>query len=247
MLQYNIESFHKRNIDTAKRHAIKEFPEESAGIIVDDKYIPCKNIAENKELSFDIGPIDVIKAEELGKIQAIVHSHDNHPHASKRDMERQIESKVPWIIINLKNGNVKHIFAWGDQLPITDYIGRPFFHGVADCYSLGRDYYKKELNIELPEYPREYGWWKKNENMLMESILEAGFQIVGSDLKDIKQYDGVLARVNAPMINHSGIYIGENGLLLHHLCLNTNSLSRRDPINCYRDNIELIIRHKNLL
>ena len=73
----------------------------------------------------------------------------------------------------------------------------------------------------------------------------AGFKIVSTDLNDLRLYDGLLARVNSSITNHTAIYIGK-GLLLHHLCLHNNSLSGTAVLNTYRDNIQYIVRHKNL-
>jgi cell wall-associated NlpC family hydrolase len=124
-----------------------------------------------------------------------------------------MRNEIPWGIINLKNGNVKSMFFWGDQLPISDYIGRPFFMGVNDCYSLVRDYYRKELNITLPIWPREYGFWKKGtkefENVVINGLEEVGFKIVSTDLNDLKTHDGLLGQINSPIINHTAIYIGK--------------------------------------
>lgn len=232
-------------IEDAKAHALKEFPKESCGIVVDGKYIPCKNKAPNPEEHFSIG-VDDNYLYLSDRIQCIIHSHNDSAHASKQDMIEQELHGVPWGIVNIKNGTVMDVFFWGDQLPIQDYIGRPFYHGVYDCYALVRDYFRGQHRITLPRNCREYGWWRNGENILEEGLFEAGFEIVGqgaNDLKIIKENDGVLAKVNSTVVNHCGVYVG-NDLLLHHLCLRKSMLSRHDPINIYRQYIYYIVRHK---
>jgi len=112
-----------------------------------------------------------------------------------------------------------------------------------------RDYYRNELDITLPVWPREYGFWKKDdkafENVVMDGLDEVGFKIVSTDPNDLQLHDGILAKVNSSIINHTAVYI-DQGLLLHHLCLHSNSLSNTAPVNMYRNNVVCIVRHKTL-
>src|SRR6476661_4121625 len=51
------------------------------------------------------------------------------------------------------------VFWFGDQLTPAPLIGRGFRHGVHDCYSLLRDYYRSERNDPIIDQPRDWNWW----------------------------------------------------------------------------------------
>ena len=80
-------------------HANQEKPLECCGFIVSNAYLPCRNISTDSD-SFEIDPTDTVKAERLGEIQAIVHSH---PHgtseASPMDKQQMALHGVPWVIV----------------------------------------------------------------------------------------------------------------------------------------------------
>lgn len=216
------EYFSKKIIVAAKKHAMGCFPEESCGLVIKDKYVPCENIAANPLNDFKIKTIFYV--DNSDNINCIIHSHNNYPHISKKDMEQQIVTDVPWGMINVFKGNITGVYFWGNQLPVQDLIGRPFVHGIYDCYALIRDYYRKEKKIILPIYPRENFWWTKNEHMLIDNFKTVGF--IETDKLDLQIGDVILGSVLATNVNHSAIYLG-NGLILHHLY---NRLSRVEPL-----------------
>lgn len=80
-------------------HANQEKPRECCGFIVSNAYVPCRNISTDPD-SFEIDPKDTVKAEYLGEIQAIVHSH---PHgtsqASAMDKKQMTLHRKPWVIV----------------------------------------------------------------------------------------------------------------------------------------------------
>lgn len=92
-------------------------------------------------------------------------------------------------------------------------IGRPFVHGVWDCYGLIRDWYRQERGIELPNFERADGWWEQGENLYIDNYAAAGF--VAHDA-ELQPGDVILMQYQASVVNHAGVYIGD-GMMLHHL------------------------------
>ena len=82
----------------AKQHALEEAPKEACGIVVNDIYYPCKNIADTPENTFAIHPKDFLKARSKGKLQYIVHSHPAGGLASKTDINACKATKLKWYI-----------------------------------------------------------------------------------------------------------------------------------------------------
>ncbi len=223
-----------------KRHAEEECKKgrESCGIIAKDKYIRCENIAEENN-NFEIDSNEVAKYIVDGSLRAIVHSHIDNFHLSKEDMIGQIKSAVPWGVVNVTNGTARGIHFWGESLPIKDLIGREFIHGSQDCYGLVRDYYNKEKDTKLEQFPRDNFWWSNGEDLLSKENFESvGFHEI--DMSGLKVGDVVLFSIRANVVNHSAVYIG-NGEVLHHL---SNRLSRREPIHIWNKYIVCFLRYK---
>lgn len=209
--------------------ARKRAPQESCGLLVAGKYVPLPNVAEDPVANFEIDPTAVLEAQLGGKLQAIIHSHigpDAPNSPSRLDMEMQAAGDVPWGIVYLDPVYKPDLFFWGDQLPIAPYEGRVFRHGVADCFALVRDWYRKEKGVTLKLTPRDPEWWGSGQNVIEECLNTPGyfdFVEVPHDAP-LEVGDVVIGKVGAKVINHTGVYVG-NGLVLHHL---TNRLSRKD-------------------
>ena len=82
----------------AEQHARLCAPQESCGVVVDGKYWPCRNIADDPCGDFVIEPRDYVTASLYGSVQAVVHSHPKGGPASKSDKLSCTGTKVPWHI-----------------------------------------------------------------------------------------------------------------------------------------------------
>lgn len=228
-------------IQEIKDHALQAMPRECCGLLVmvkrKLKYFPCRNIAEGHE-HFVIHPEDYAAAEDAGTITTIVHSHPTTPPiASQADRVGIEQTGLPWLIIN-PNADIYQIFEPTGYEPA--YIGREFVHGILDCYSLIRDYYKRELAIDLHNYQRPDNWWLKGQNLYLDRFEEQGFEIV----EDLQPHDLILMQVGAPVPNHGAIYLGNNQILHHVL----GRYSCRDIYGGYwQKATHTIIRHKSLM
>ena len=209
------EYFVEQTVDAIK-HAKEQYPNESCGAIIDGKYTPFQNLAEDKSDTFLIKDTDFTTAYIQNRVEAVIHSHNDYERASKQDQIQQLELEVPFGIINLVNKSVKHVVFWGDDLEIQDFHLRPFFYGVYDCYSLVRDWYKINRDTVLPFAPRNFAFWYRDENVFEQYIENTDyFEYV--ELSDIKAGDVLLYNFyETPYINHSAILL-ENNLVLHHL------------------------------
>ena len=60
-------------------HAKDQDPKEAVGLLLNirgkEKYYPCRNIAITNHQDFILDPEDYVKADNLGEITAVVHSH----------------------------------------------------------------------------------------------------------------------------------------------------------------------------
>ncbi|EZQ10724.1 C40 family peptidase [Acinetobacter sp. Ver3] len=190
-------------------HASEIYPAECCGVIVDNEYIRCRNVAEHHD-QFEIHHEDLAKAEDLGEIQAYVHSHpDATARASDYDLHQIELHDKPWVICAYPDLEFQVYELCGYKAPL---VGRNYYHGWQDCYSIVRDFYERELGIKLMDFERQDAWWESKEN---KSLYLDGFGVAGFVEVDEPQYgDVLLCRVGrTEHVNHAVIWLGDNGML----------------------------------
>lgn len=201
-------------VQQIQAHAIEEYPNECAGLIMTDgSYRRVKNEAYDPTTAVYFPKGEVFPLLMEGKIAAFVHSHPNGPNfPSRADMDSQQETDVPWVIVSTNGEACLAPFAFGDQLerpPLTD---RGFQHGVTDCYAFIRDWYLEKRGIVLPEFSRSWEWWGK-EQLYLDGFSRAGFKPIALD--ELQEGDGILFAVRSNTPNHAAVYVGNN-LIAHH-------------------------------
>ncbi len=232
-------------------HSLAEYPREACGLICvvkgRERYIPCRNIAANPEQDFVLSPVDYAMAEEAGEIIAIAHSHpDESENPSATDRLSCEKSEVPWHIVRVDGldreqptiGPMSTLEPTGYKPPL---VGRPFIHGLLDCYALVRDYYIEQHGITFKDYYREDGWWDRGQNLYMENFETEGFVKVQDSPRPS---DLILMQIRSKVPNHAAVYLGDE-LILHHIY---GRLSSRDPYGGYWQEVTTsILRHKDLM
>lgn len=243
-------------------HALDCYPAECCGVIVGGKYIPCTNTAHDNE-QFVLCPKDFARAESMGEIRAIVHSHPDGG-VLPSDLDKlQIELHgVPWVIVAVSKQE------WGDEPAFGVYepcgyrsplLGRNYIHGVQDCYAIVRDFYEREFGITINDYERSDAWWEdaNHESLYEKHFAKEGFVEVDKD--NLQYGDVLLCRVGRTHhINHALIWLGDNGalksettppaigntLILHH------PYGRQSVREIYgkgwADRVGLVVRHQSM-
>lgn len=241
----------------ATEHAMQCYPRESCGLIISvnakPKYYPCRNVAAHQD-DFKLHPMDYAKAEEKWQVLAVVHSHpDASPLPSEADKVSCEATKLPWHIVSVNSDGSAHWFSFEPQGYYAPLVGRNFHHGVLDCYTIVRDFYSRELGIELQDFERDEYWWEQKDgpNLYLDNYEAAGWYEVSEP-----QYgDMVLMSLRSEKVNHAGVYLGDTplksqpelftmqGMMLHHPM---PRLSDRVVYNGYwKDITRLIVRHKD--
>ena len=182
-------------------HAKDQDPKESCGLLLNirgkERYYPCRNLSMTDHQCFIIDPEDYVKADNTGEITAVVHSHPvTPPSPSQADQISCEQSNLPWHIVNPKTEQWGYCEPCGYKPPL---LGRPRgFGGVTDCWSLVKDWYKEEKNIELKDWERPTTPEEFILNPLFQSCAwRTGFRELRPDEKLING-DALLMSIGSP-------------------------------------------------
>lgn len=233
----------KRTRSVAVGHAKSCFPRESCGLVIvskgKERYWPCRNLALGTD-QFVIDPHDYAKANDRGEVTAIVHSHPNLPATpSQADRVACEATRLPWHIVSLPSEAWEAIVPSGYEAPI---VGRQWCHGVLDCYSLIRDWFKRERHLDLPDFDRFDEWWLRGENLYLDNFKAVGFDVI--DPSVMTKGDCLLMQIGSPVPNHAALYTGD-GQIVHHL---QGRLSSRDVYGGYWQKVTThTVRHKDMV
>ena len=229
-------------LDAVHEHAGEVAPMEACGLVVDDGngqvYLRCANLAEEPGI-FILSPDDFAAAEDCHNVVGVAHSHyAASPEPSPADLAGCESSGLPWLIVNYPVGDYHVIHPSGYVAPLK---GRQFHHGVFDCYSIVRDYYRLELGIELKDYHRDVEWWLNGGDLYMQHFADAGFVMV--PIESLRKHDVVLMKCRSTVINHAAVYIGDTRIIQHLV----GRISGEDTYDGYWRKVTVaVIRHRDL-
>lgn len=199
-------------------HAMEAYPNECLGYIKDGEYVRLNNNSNDPDVSASLSMQDTKELLDLD-IDALCHSHPEGPDCpSALDMQTQMAMAIPFVIVSTTKEACKKPFIWADKgMAKPPLVGRPFRHGVWDCYDLVRSYYLHVRGVFLEDAPRGWDWWspaqQPGEGLYEQNFRKWGFEVVhdGIEIGDV-----VLLKAGSKVVNHAGVYIGDH-LLLHHL------------------------------
>lgn len=243
----HLAGFRERNVSTSndlmtfiQAEGARQYPNEACGLVVrvGKKSVPvaCKNVAENPQQHFVMDVRDYAAASDMGEIIGIWHTHVELPPVPSDADKMGCESwEMPWYIVSVYKAEGGYSFS---EMTVTkpsgfelDYIERPYAFGVLDCWTLVKDYYRREFGIRLNnDYPRVAEFWKNgydifgnSENWEREGLVE----LIGEEPRTGDLF--LIQTDNTGKPNHIAIYLGDE-VILHHC---HGRLSRRDIYGGY--------------
>lgn len=254
------ESLHRTMI----RHALDALPRPACGGIFGEgdepAFVPVRGAVPESRGNFDLEMSVLRRLEDAnGPLRAIVYSHPTErktdieavlftPSAS--EMRWQMAAEVPFLIAVASPGGVADLFWFGDQCPVPPLVGRIFRHGVTDCYSLCRDWYRLERNVRLPEFPRDWDWWtggREGPNLYVEGFGRAGFYPI--ERAEARAGDSALFCIRSKVPNHAAVLL-EDGWMIHHSGymspIDPMRISQRARIDRWARHASHWLRHESL-
>lgn len=179
---------------------------------VPDEFIKLLENNPKVYLSQEEGKI-ILHKDDLPKIAVLIKKEDKDIHGLSLEERAEINfEKILGVTVG-SSKNLSEVFIPDKYFENSLLIGRPFLHGLFDCYTLIRDYYKKEFNVYLPtNMQRNWEWWLQGDNLYLDSAKYYGFE----EVRELKIHDVIIMKVASPVPNHGAIYIGDNKIL-HHM------------------------------
>jgi len=230
----------------AEQHFIDVYPREGCGVVIKGTFYPCINAHPQPTEHFTIGATELLELSAThGAVEAVLHSHPIHKSRiykwpaewpSQHDQEQCLKGSVPWGIVSTDGENLSD-WVWIDDSVIAQLEGREFQHGIYDCYSIVRDYYRLNQGVTLPYYPRQMDWWLKGENLYLDNFKSAGFAEI--NIAEATTGDVLLIQVGSPVPNHAAVLIDPH-TILHHLW---NRLSAVDSFARWRRHVVKVLRY----
>ena len=182
----------------AVTYAEKEAPKEACGLLAvikgQEKFWPCKNIAEGQYF----------------------HMMLSHPEGSSEPSDGDKASceniGYPYFIYSVNHKSWNEIKPSGWKAP--SLIGRTWIWGKQDCWNLITDYFleKKQINLKHWERPKSIKYFC--ENPYFEKVLK-GSGFIEVNKNKIQKNDVLLMQGSYKKLSHVALYLG-NQLILHH-------------------------------
>ena len=206
---------------------------EVCGFICENDAVPCPNIADTPQESFEISTDYFEEINAITPVLAIYHSHwqDSQPALlSPADISNSKASKIPYLLYHTAFGQWDYydpndIYPYPltpnlhSLLELEYYLGWKFEYNRSDCYTLVRSYYKGMMDLELPDFPRGdiEETTSPDWDMFRFNFEKVGFRQLETD-EPLQANDVVLMCIAGDRTHHAAILLDPtNGKALHNL------------------------------
>jgi cell wall-associated NlpC family hydrolase len=208
------------------------------GHLIPNEIFDLLNHNEKIILSQTKGKLTFSKSNDLYNAVGILIRKPNEEVFSLTKEERNYmnDIKIPIVTVG-SNKDISETFLPDRYFENSKFLSRPFIHGVFDCYTLIKDYYRVNFNVFLPtNIQRTWEWWLQGDNLYVDNAKRYGFE----EVTDIKIHDVIIMKLNSEIPNHGAIYIGNNNIL-HHI---SGRFSTTEELTAfYKQNIAVIYRY----
>lgn len=216
----------RSNEDVIKKVAAEEYPKEACGVLTKKGKkivaVRCVNTSHDPENRFVISSAEYRHHLDTGGVYGIWHSHtDEPPTPSPTDVAACNSTAVDWFVISVSKNDLNEL-CFSDLVYLAPshvneaYVERSYIYGVKDCFTLVRDWYKHEFDIDInfraEGYPEIADWQNRGMNILVDSYKQAGFVRLSDEVAEIG--DIFLIQMSATT-DHIAIYVGDDKILHH--------------------------------
>lgn len=119
--------------------------------------------------------------------------------------------------------------------------GRRYEWGKHDCFSIARDFYRDNFQIEIRDYARPENFWEQDLDLWGDHFRKEGFETVDGRPQIADGF--LIAMSDKPFATHCAIYVGANKIL-HHF---TDQLSVAIPYKgIWFNRTVATVRHRSI-
>lgn len=202
-----------------------------------------KNESLTPKSSFTISPSRFINYSINKKVLGLYHSHPKSSEKpSSQDISMSEEMGLPYLIYSLISEDFYLYYPESySPWPLT---GRPYITGFFECTCILKDYFDKNLGINITKWNKNYWLPKKYQkaNSLLDEILNKNLKKVKN--KKIKKHDVIVFQFKENKKFHVGVYCG-NDNFIHQV---SGSLSREQLLDSrWQSKIKEVYRHPSLV
>jgi proteasome lid subunit RPN8/RPN11 len=221
-------------------HCNEVYPKEAVAIVKGGEYIRLENLSKTPENDIALSDEQLLM---VAQADIFFHSHpDGLACPSEMDMRYQQQLGIPFVIMCLP---IYDVFCWGDMLQDAPIEGRTFRHGIHDCCTVIRDWYKVQHGVTFPHAPRGWSWWSKTkQNLYLDNFKASGF--VQIPFNEATFGDVVLFQWNYRVPMHAALII-DQFMMLHHAAgvreLDRSRLSCQVPRGRYNQHVMVTLRY----
>lgn len=129
------------------------------------------------------------------------------------------------------------------ELKYENLLGFPWVMNETDCFTLVRNFYKQNFDIDIPDVARPINWNADRLDLISKVYPLAGFEKVTDMWDDLRPADILCCAVQSSVPNHLAIYIGNTEILHHRIGVNSTVETLR-PF--WRMTTGYILRHPSV-
>ena len=123
---------------------------------------------------------------------------------------------------------------------IDELCGLKFDMEKRNCYTLLRDFYRLNYQIELGDYACPADWWDAGLNIYRDLAEQEGFNPVNEPQHMWRTGDVIMMALGSTVVNHVGIIV-PGGKMLHHLRGQLSGVTSYGSV--FRNNTMGLFRH----
>jgi cell wall-associated NlpC family hydrolase len=128
------------------------------------------------------------------------------------------------------------------ELKYENLLGKPWKINEVDCFSMVRDFFKQNFDIDIENIARPNNWDADVLDLITLSYPRSGFEIM-HNWDDLRPADVLCTAFNSSNPNHFVIYVGDNKIIHHRFGMNSTEETYRPA---WRAVTGYVLRHPDV-
>jgi cell wall-associated NlpC family hydrolase len=101
------------------------------------------------------------------------------------------------------------------DLKYENLLGKEWEINKQDCFTLARDFYIQNFDIEVPDFARPLHWNADRYDLIRKGFPKCGFKVTHEDWDDLRPGDVLAMGIITSNADHLAVYVGESEVIHH--------------------------------